>query len=39
MQDAADGLPVVWGQALRRPPGAGLLCAIGYWHGPRAEND
>jgi hypothetical protein len=37
--EAAQGLPVAWGWALRRLPGAGLLCCIGIWHGTQAAND
>jgi hypothetical protein len=39
MLEAEQGLPVVWGWALRQLPGAGLLCCIGIWHGTQAAND
>jgi hypothetical protein len=37
--EAEQGLPIVWGWALRRPPGAGLICYIGIMHGAAAAND
>jgi hypothetical protein len=37
--DAEQGARIVWTWALRRLPGAGLLCAIGIMHGYLAAND
>ena len=40
MLEAEQGVPVVWGWALRRLPGAGLMCLfIGTAHGTVAAND
>ena len=39
MLEAEQGVPIVWGWALRRLPGTGLICAIGFWHGLVAAND
>jgi hypothetical protein len=39
MLEATQGMRVVWGWALRKLPGAGLLCCIGVMHGTRAENE
>jgi len=36
--EAEQGLPVVWGWALRRLPGAGLICCIGAMHGAAAND-
>jgi hypothetical protein len=33
--EAEQGLPIVWGWALRRPPGAGLICYIGIMQARR----
>jgi len=39
MLEAEQGLLVVWGWALRRLPGAGLICCIGILHGTAAANE
>jgi len=39
MLEAEHGMPVVWGRALRKLPGAGLKCSIGGLHRLRAPND
>lgn len=37
--EAEQGVPIVWGWALRRMLGAGLCCAIGIMHSYMAAND
>ena len=36
MLEAEHGMRVVWGWALHKLPGAGLMCCIGGLHGLRA---
>ena len=39
MLEAEQGVPVVWGWALRRLPGVGLICCIGIWNSVIAMNE
>ena len=39
MLEAKKGLRVVWGWALRRIPGAGLICCIGRMYSTAAANE